>query len=88
VTEVGDAGITVQLANGDTVVVATGEATAYHAQQPIDRTSIVPGDQVQVQVQVTGFGGGRGQGGPAASPGAGQAPGGGLTATDVTVLAP
>jgi hypothetical protein len=94
VTSIGDASITIQLESGQALDVATGDATQYHQQQPIDRSQITVGAPVQVQVDgLGGFGGrfpGGGQGGPAASAAPGQ-PGDGsgqLTATDVTVLEP
>ena len=69
--------ITVKLASGETVTVATGSATTYHNQTAGSSTDLAAGQTVQVQTS----------GGTVAGPNASASPGTGTTrtATDVTI---
>jgi hypothetical protein len=77
VVSVTDSSMTLQLADGQTVQIATGSSTTYHNQTAGTSASVAAGNTVQVQVS----GGSAGAGASAsASAGAGT-----RTATDVTV---
>ena len=81
VVSVSGSSITVQLADGQTVQVATDSATTYHSQTAATIGSVAAGSTVQVQVS----GGGQLNPGASASP---SSSGNTRTATDVTVTAP
>jgi hypothetical protein len=81
VVSVSGSSITVQLADGQTVQVATDSATTYHSQTAATIGSVATGSTVQVQVS----GGGQLNPGASASP---SSSGNTRIATDVTVTAP
>jgi hypothetical protein len=81
VVSVSGSSITVQLADGQTVQVATDSATTYHSQTAATIASVATGSTVQVQVS----GGTQPNAAASASP---SSSGITRTATDVTVTAP
>jgi hypothetical protein len=80
VVSVSGSSITVQLADGQTVQLATDSATTYHSQTAATIASVAAGSKVQVQVS----GGGQPNAAASASP---SSSGSTRTATDVTVTA-
>jgi hypothetical protein len=76
VVSVGSDSFTLKLANGQTVTIATGSSTTYHAQTPGSSGDLAAGQTVQVQTS-----GGRVEPGASASAGTTTA----RTATDVTI---
>ncbi|MFL5708908.1 MAG: hypothetical protein ACJ77Y_08000, partial [Chloroflexota bacterium] len=87
----GDA-VTIKIANGQTIEVATGADTTYNTQAPASATDVTAGKSVQVQIQPAagaGNGGNRGNGGNGGlfRPGASGAPTGPIgTAGSITVI--
>jgi hypothetical protein len=79
VVSVGTDSITLQLAGGQTVTIATGSTTTYHNQTSGSSSDVAVGQTVQVQTA----------GGDGGAPNASASPGTGTTrtATDVTVTA-
>ena len=80
VVSVTSSSITVQLANGQTVTVATGSSTTYHAQTAATSSDVTQGATVAVKTSGSGIVTNQGSS-ASASPGTA----GTLTATDVTI---
>jgi len=93
VSAVGDGSISITTADGQTLSVATSDATTYHQQAAATAADVAVGSSIRITA-AGGFGGGfggglPGQGAPAASaaPG-GAAPAAAITASDVEILLP
>ena len=80
VVSVTSSSITVQLANGQTVTVATGSSTTYHAQTAATSRDVTQGATVTVKTSGSGN-----LPNPGSSAGASPGTAGSLTATDVTI---
>jgi len=82
VVSISASSMTIQLADGQTVQVATGSSTTYHNQTAATSSDVAAGDTVEVQVS------GGNDGPNAASSASASASGNTRTATDVTVTGP
>ena len=82
VVSISASSMTIQLADGQTVEVATGSSTTYHNQAASTSSSVAAGDTVAVQVS------GGNDGPNTAASASSSASGGTRTATDVTVTGP
>lgn len=84
VTSIDGSTLTIQTSSGQTVAVDTSGA-AYHTQATATETDLTTGSTIQVTVSGLGS---NGRAGAGATPDASAAPaGGGLTASDVTIVA-
>jgi hypothetical protein len=82
--------ITLKLASGQTVQIATGSSTIYHGQSSANSTDVTTGATVTVQTTAGAPAGSSPAAGSSASTNAGADPGaidGSRTATDVTITA-
>jgi hypothetical protein len=81
VESVSDTTLTLKTADGQTIQIALGGDTTYHAQSDATASDVVTGAKVQVRLNFR-----RGTGGPQATGGPGGGAPGDLAANDVTVV--